>query len=71
MNTSKRKDLEGRRKVGICSGSYQCPNDNCPFLNSTPEKKRNVQNWQYLEGRRVQTLWYLGKRAKMWSQKND
>ena len=34
MNTSKRKDLEGRRKVGICSGSYECPNDNCPFLNS-------------------------------------
>ena len=39
--------------MGICSGSYQCPNDDCPFLNSSPEKKRNAQNWQYVEGRRV------------------
>ena len=53
MNTTRRKGLKGKIKIGNCSGSYECKNDNCPFINTNAERKRNEANWQYVEGRKV------------------
>ena len=53
MNTTRRKGLKGKIKIGTCAGSYECQNDNCPFRNTNPERKRNQANWQYIGGRKV------------------
>ena len=64
MHTTRRKGFRGKIKVGFCSGNYVCKNDECPYRKSTPELKRNEQNWQYMEGRRECkhcSVWGTGK----------
>ena len=64
MHTTRRKGFRGKIKVGLCSGNYVCKNDECPYRKSNPELKRNEQNWQYMEGRRVCKhcgVWGTGK----------
>ena len=64
MHTTRRKGFRGKIKVGFCSGNYVCKNDECPYRRSNPELKRNEQNWQYMEGRRVCKhcgVWGTGK----------
>ena len=44
MKASKRKNFTGIRKVGWCSGSLICTNEECPFAKSTT--KRNISHWK-------------------------
>ena len=52
MNTSRRKDLIGMRKVGRCIRSLYCMSDDCPFKHSA-EGKLNTTNFQNLGGHKV------------------
>ena len=64
MHATRRKGFRGKIKVGFCSGNYVCKNDECPYRKSNPDLKRNEQNWQYMEGRRVCKhcgVWQTGK----------
>ena len=53
MNSSGRKGLIGKRKVGVCMGHTVCNNDACTYRSTNTDKQRNVHNWQYLEGMKV------------------
>ena len=53
MNSSRRKGLIRKRKVGVCSGHTVCNNDACTYRNTNTDKKRNVHNWQYLNGVKI------------------
>ena len=44
MKVSKRKGFSGRRRVGWCTGSLLCTNDQCPFFKASTE--RNVSHWK-------------------------
>ena len=52
MNTLRRKDLIGTRKVGRCIGSLYCMSADCPFKHST-EGKLNTVNFQNVGGHKV------------------
>ena len=52
MNTSRRKDLIGTRKVGRCLGSLYCMSANCPFKHSA-EGTPNTMNFQNVSGHKV------------------
>ena len=45
MNTSRKKDLIGIRKVGRCQGSLYCMSAQCPFKSSA-EGTPNTTNFQ-------------------------
>ena len=52
MNTLRRKDLTGTRKVGRCIRSLYCMSDDCPFKHSV-EGKLNTTNFQNVGGHKV------------------
>ena len=52
MNTSRRKDLIGTRKVGRCQGSLYCMSAQCPFKCSA-EGTPNMTNFQNVSGHKV------------------
>ena len=52
MNTSRRKDLIGMRKVGRCIGSLYHMSDDCPFKHSA-EGKSNTTNFQNVSRHKV------------------
>ena len=52
MNTSRRKELIGTRKVGRCLGSLYCMSANCPFKHSA-EGQSNITNFQNVSGHKV------------------
>ena len=52
MNTSRRKDLIGTRKVGRCIRSLYCMSADCPFKHSA-EGKLNTMNFQNVSGNKV------------------
>ena len=52
MNTLRRKDLIGTRKVGRCVGSLYCMSANCPFKHSA-EGTPNTMNFQNVSGHKV------------------
>ena len=52
MNTLRRKDLIGTRKVGRCLGSLYCMSANCPFKHSA-EGTPNTMNFQNVSGHKV------------------
>ena len=52
MNTSRRKELIGTRKVGRCLGSLFCTSANCPFKYSA-EGQSNMTNFQNVSGQKV------------------
>ena len=52
MNTSRRKDLIGTRKVGRCIRSLYCMSNDCPFKHSA-EGKLNIMNFQNVSGHKV------------------
>lgn len=49
MNTSRRKNLRGTRKVGICAGNIFCPNERCTFK-STNGGTINEAHYQNIDG---------------------
>ena len=52
MNTSRRKELIGTRKVGRCLGGLYCISADCPFKHSA-EGKSNMTNFQNVIGHKV------------------
>ena len=52
MNTSRRKELIGTRKVGRCLGGLYCMSANCPFKHSA-EGKSNTTNFQNVSRHKV------------------
>ena len=52
MNTSRRKELIGTRKVGRCLGSLYCMSTDCPFKHSAGGKS-NMMNFQNVSGHKV------------------
>ena len=52
MNTLRRKELIGTRKVGRCLGSLYCMSANCPFKHSA-EGQSNTMNFQNVSGHKV------------------
>ena len=52
MNTSRRKDLIGMRKVERCIGSLYCMSNDCPFKHSA-EEKSNMTNFQNVSRHKV------------------
>ena len=52
MNTSRRKELIGTRKVGRCLGSLYCMSADCPFKHSA-EGQSNMTNFQNVSGHKV------------------
>ena len=52
MNTSRRKDLIGTRKVGRCQGSLYCMSAQCPFKCSA-EGTPNTMNFENVRGHKV------------------
>ena len=52
MNTLRRKDLIGIRKVGRCIRSLYCVSDDCPFKHSA-EGKLSTMNFQNVAGHKV------------------
>ena len=52
MNTSRRKDLIGTRRVGICIGSLYCMSTDCPFKCSV-DGKLNITNFQNVNRHKV------------------
>ena len=52
MNTSRRKELIGMRKVGRCLGSLYCMSANCPFKCSA-EGQSNTTNFQNVGSHKV------------------
>ena len=52
INTLRRKDLIGTRKVGRCIRSLYCMSDDCPFKHSA-EGKSNTMNFQNVDGHKV------------------
>ena len=52
MNTLRRKDLIGMRKVGRCIRSLYCVSNDCPFKHSA-EGKSNTTNFQNVSGHQV------------------
>ena len=52
MNTSRRKDLIGTRKVGRCQGSLYCMSAQCPFKCSA-EGTPNTTNFQNVSSHKV------------------
>ena len=41
LNTSKKKDFRGQRRIGKCQGNYQCSNPKCPIFVSTVVKNQH------------------------------
>ena len=52
MNTSRRKELIGTRKVGRCLGSLYCMSADCPFKCSV-EGQSNTMNFQNVSSHKV------------------
>ena len=52
MNTLRRKELMGTRKVGRCLGSLYCISANCPFKHSAAGQS-NMMNFQNVSGHKV------------------
>ena len=52
MNTLRRKELIGTRKVGRCLDSLYCMSANCPFKHSA-EGQSNTMNFQNVSGHKV------------------
>ena len=65
MNTSRRKDLIGTRKVGRCLGSLYCMSAHCPFKCSA-EGQPNTMNFQNVSGHN--SMFQLQKHSK---EEND
>ena len=52
MNTLRRKELIGTRKVGRCLGSLYCMSADCPFKHSA-EGQSNMRNFQNVSSHKV------------------
>ena len=52
MLTSTRSTLIGERRIGTCEGSFFCPNDMCPFKQTSRYKQPNKVSWRNIRGRR-------------------
>ena len=64
MNTLRRKDLIGTRKVGRCLGSLYCMSAHCPFKCSA-EGQPNTMNFQNVSGHKV-CFSYRSIASRMW-----
>ena len=51
MRTTSNINLGGIQKIGICQGSWTCPNETCSYLNNN--NKPNQYHWEFKSGARV------------------
>ena len=51
MRTTSNINTGGIHKIGICQGSWICPNETCTYLNNND--KPNQYHWEFKSGARV------------------
>ena len=53
MNTSSRKHLTGKRKIGLCMGNTICNNDLCSYRKTCKDQSRNTLHWEFLDRKKI------------------